>query len=109
MPFEVAGDDVDNMDDSSDYMLLSGSANRAKSWSCEHCANWQEKKDISICRRCYWAYPDDYEHIAMRQARRVDILWYGDEIAVYDRLKKRTLELQKDIPKYVKEIIEKHL
>jgi hypothetical protein len=109
VPFEVAGDDVDNMDDPSDYMLLSGSANRAKSWSCEHCANWQEKKDISICRRCYWAYPDDYDHIAMRQARRVDILWSGDELAVYDRLKKRTLELQKDIPKYVKEIIEKHL
>lgn len=38
--FEVAGDDADNMYDPGDYMLLSGSANRAKSWSCEHCANW---------------------------------------------------------------------
>jgi len=109
IPFEVAGDDADNMDDPDAYMLLSGSANRAKSWSCEHCANWQETKDTSICRRCYWAYPEDYDHIAMRQARRVDILWLGDEVAVYDRLKRRTLELQKDIPKYVKEIIEKHL
>jgi hypothetical protein len=109
IPFEVAGDDSENMDDPDSYMLLSGSANRAKSWSCEHCANWQEKKDFAICRRCYWAYPDDYEHIAMRQARRVDILWTGDEVAIYDRLKKRTLELQKDIPKYVKEIIEKQL
>jgi len=45
----------------------------------------------------------------MRQARRVDILWSGEEVAVYDRLKRRTMELQKDIPKYVKEIIEKHL
>jgi len=25
----------------------------------------------------YWAYPDDYTHIAMRAARRMDILWMG--------------------------------
>ena len=109
IPFEVAGDNEENMDDPASYMLLSSSANRAKSWSCEHCANWQETKDPAICRRCYWAYPGDYDHIAMRQARRVDILWSGEEVAAYDRLKKRTIELQKDIPKYIKEIIEKHL
>jgi hypothetical protein len=39
----------------------------------------------------------------------VDILWSGEEVTEYDRLKRRTVELQKDIPKYVKEIIEKHL
>jgi hypothetical protein len=45
----------------------------------------------------------------MRQVRRVDIMWCGDEVSVYDRLKRRTMELQKDIPKYIKEIIEKNL
>lgn len=109
IPFEVGGDAPGNMDDPSFYMLLCGSANRAKSWSCEHCVNWQEMKKPEICRRCYWAYPDDYDHIAMRQIRRVDIMWSGDEVSVYDRLKKRTMELQKDIPKFIKEIIEKHL
>lgn len=108
IPFEVAGDDGNNMDDPASYMLLCGSANRAKSWSCEHCTNWQETKDPAICRRCYWAYPEDYDHIAMRQSRRVDILWSGEEVAVYDQLRRKTMELQKDIPKYVKEIIEKH-
>ena len=29
---------------SSEYMLLCGSCNRAKSWSCEHCANWLEEE-----------------------------------------------------------------
>jgi hypothetical protein len=29
--------------------------------------------------------------------------------SVYDRLKRRTMKLQKDIPKYIKEIIEKNL
>lgn len=109
IPFEVTGDDEASMDDPSAYMLLCGSANRAKSWSCEHCVNWREVRNPEICRRCYWAYPEDYDHVAMRQARRVDILWTGDEVSVYDRLKRRTMELQKDIPKYIKEIIEKHL
>jgi len=109
IPFEVTGEDEKKMEDPNSYMLLSGSANRAKSWSCEHCVNWQEMKKPEICRRCYWAYPEDYDHIAMRQARRVDIMWSGQEVSVYDRLKKRTMELQKDIPKYIKEIIEKNL
>lgn len=109
IPFEVIGDDATKMEDPNSYMLLCGSANRAKSWSCEHCVNWQEMKKPEICRRCYWAYPEDYDHIAMRQARRVDIMWSGEEVLVYDRLKRRTMELQKDIPRYIKEIIEKNL
>ena len=109
VPFEVAGDDAERMNNPKDYMLLSGSANRAKSWSCEHCANLLDLKDTSICRKCYWAYPDSYEHVAMRQTRRADILWSGDEVTVYDRLKQRTLELQKNLPAYIKELIEKHL
>jgi len=92
-----------------DYMLLCGSANRAKSWSCEHCVNWLELRKAEICRKCYWAYPDDYSHVAMREARRADILWTGAEVESYDKLKRRTLELQKNIPGYVKEIIEMHL
>lgn len=109
VPFEVADGEAKRMNNPKDYMLLSGSANRAKSWSCEHCANWLDLKDANICRKCYWAYPDSYEHVAMRQTRRADILWSGSEITVYDRLKKRTLELQKDLPAYIKELIAKHL
>jgi hypothetical protein len=108
IPFEVGGE-PERAGDAGSYMLLSGSANRAKSWSCEHCPNWLELKKPDICRRCYWAYPDDYNHIAMRQVRRADIIWTGDEIRTYEQLRRRTRELQKDIPKYIKEIVEKHL
>jgi hypothetical protein len=59
IPFEVAGDDETKAEDTNSYMLLCGSANRAKSWSCEHCVNWQEIKKQEICQRCYWAYPED--------------------------------------------------
>jgi hypothetical protein len=109
IPYEVAGDDPENMHNPKSYMLLCGSANRAKSWSCEHCVNWMELKKIEICLKCYWAYPEDYEHIAMRQIRRVDIIWSGDEVNVYEKLKKRTQELQKIIPEFIKEILKKHL
>ena len=109
VPFEVAGDSPGDEFDPEDFMLLCGSANRAKSWSCEHCANWLERRDPSICRSCYWAYPEDYIHIAMRQVRRLDIMWTGDEVEVYERLKKKTAELQQEIPGYVKKIIEKNL
>jgi hypothetical protein len=109
IPFEVAGDAADAELQTEDFMLLCGSANRAKSWSCEHCANWLEQKDVTICQSCYWAYPENYSHIAMRLARRLDIMWTGAEVAVYDRLKKKTEELQQDMPAYVKRVIERNL
>jgi hypothetical protein len=109
IPYEVSGDDIDNIDDFNSYMLLCGSANRAKSWSCEHCVNWLELKKKEICFKCYWAFPENYEHIAMCQIRRVDIIWSGDEVNVYENLKKRTQELQKNIPDFIKEIINKYL
>ncbi|MCL4502236.1 MAG: HNH endonuclease [Deltaproteobacteria bacterium] len=109
IPYEVAGDDPGNMNDPNSYMLLCGSANRAKSWSCEHCVNWLELKKVEICQKCYWAYPENYEHIAMRQIRRVDIIWSEDEVNIYEKLKKRTQELQKDIPEFIKDIIKEHL
>jgi len=109
IPFEVLGDDRAGAQKPDDYMLLCGSANRAKSWSCEHCVNWQELKKPEVCRTCYWAYPDDYTHIAMREARRADILWTGSEIEDYEKLKQRTAKLQKNIPSYVKEVVARHL
>ncbi len=109
IPFEVLGDVPTSKQKPEDYMLLCGSANRAKSWSCEHCVNWLELKKPEICRGCYWAYPDNYTHVAMRPVRRADIVWTGAEVETYERLKKRTVELQKNIPGYVKEIVEAHL
>ena len=109
IPFEVMGDVHAAEQDPCDFMLLCGSANRAKSWSCEHCVNWLELKKAEICRACYWASPDDYTHISMREIRRADIMWMENETEIYEKLKKRTLQLQKNIPGYVKEIIEQHL
>jgi hypothetical protein len=63
-------------------------------------------KDKSICLSCYWAYPESYEHIAMRQIRRIDLLWESEGIEIYERLKQKAVSLEKELPELVKEIIE---
>ena len=95
VPFEVDGEP--NLDPEN-FMLLCGSANRAKSWSCEHCENWNNIKDKSICLSCYWAYLEDYEHIAMQQVRRIDLLWEGEDTEVYERLKQKAINMEKELP-----------
>jgi hypothetical protein len=91
VPYEVAGDSPET------------------TWSCEHCVNGQHDKLAKVCQTCYWANPQDYMHIALREVRRTDILWDTDEIEAYERLKQSALQNQVAIPDHVKEIIRKHL
>lgn len=83
VPYEIGGEADTTVVDN--FMLLCPSANRAKSWSCEHCENWI-KKDTSFCLRCFWAHPEEYEHIAGKEARAINILFTGNEIDDYNRL-----------------------
>ena len=95
--------------DVEDYMLLSSTSNRAKSWSCEHCQNWLKKHDKNICRTCYWAFPENYTHISMKEIRRLDIIWQDEEIKDYDYIKERAKEEGIELPDFVKEIIKKNI
>ncbi len=45
----------------------------------------------------------------MRQLRRIDLVWQGDEIGIYEKLKEKARSLEKEIPLFVKEIIEKEI
>jgi hypothetical protein len=45
----------------------------------------------------------------MRQVRRVDLLWEGDNVEIYETLKQRAADLEKEIPDFVKEIIEREI
>jgi hypothetical protein len=109
IPYEVGGDREGAELEPEYFMLLSGSANRTKSWSCEHCENWNNTKDRTICLTCYWAYPENYSHIAMRQIRRIDLVWQGKEIDIYEKLKAKAHSLEKEIPLFVKEILEREI
>jgi hypothetical protein len=83
VPYEIAGEQGEqNLEQ---YMLLSPSANRAKSWTCEHCENWV-RKDPVFCVRCFWASPMSYEHIAGKQQRIISVVFTGDEIEDYKQL-----------------------
>ncbi len=109
VPYAIHGDDRTEGIEPSEYMLVCGSCNRAKSWSCEHCPNWLEEKSVAVCRRCYWASPDDYDHIALTQTRRLAVVWTAEETHVFERLKAKALSLGEAIPDYVKGIISKAL
>lgn len=107
IPYEIAGKVPE--EDPEAYMLLCRSCNRAKSWSCEHCANWREEKNSKLCRSCYWGSPDLYTHIALQGIRRLDIAWYQDDVQQYERLKQHAIARGESMSDYVKRILEKHL
>ncbi len=103
VPYEVGGEsDTMNPDE---FMLLSGSANRAKSWSCEHCENWKSLKQRELCLSCYWAFPEQHTHVALQPVRRVDLLWRGPDTTQYDRLKSDAAAAGLPIPEFVKAIL----
>lgn len=104
VPYEVAGDTNNSAIqlDARDFMLLDASSNRAKSWSCEHCKNFLETLDPSICNSCFWASPENYKHIALEPYRRVDITWSGDEVIQFEELKTEAKQKSISIPSLIK-------
>lgn len=83
IPYEIGGEQDET--DLDCFMLLSPSANRAKSWTCEHCPNW-ENKNAEFCMKCFWAHPENYSHIAGKEQRQLIITFTGDEIEDYNKL-----------------------
>ena len=105
IPYRVAGDDTGSERNPDDFMLLSGSAQRQKSWACEHCTNYLTTKDINVCKTCYWAYPEQFEHIATKQERRVDLTFNGKDIELYEELKRKSIENNSSIQEELKKMI----
>ena len=105
VPYEVAGDVPIDERSSRGYMLLCGSCNRAKSWSCERCPNWLGVKKLSVCDSCYWAKPEDYSHAATHQVRRLELVWAGAEVADYDRLRAMAAKVKAPVPQFVRDVL----
>lgn len=106
IPYRISGDAGGTDRNPADFMLLSGSAQRQKSWACEHCNNYLVSKSIQICKSCYWAFPENYTHVAMKEERRVDIVFSGNEVEKYrlldQRAKKGLSSIQEEIKKLIK-------
>lgn len=106
VPYEVAGE-IQGELNPEHFMLVCGSCNRAKSWSCEHCENGLNAKSPSVCLKCYWANPENYVHIALREIRRADIVWAEDEVQVYEKLKQQAEENSSPLPEFVKKVVKR--
>lgn len=83
IPYEISGEHEEK--DIDYFMLLSPSANRAKSWACEHCNNWTIH-NADFCMKCFWAHPEDYEHIAGKYEKMICIIFSNNEIDDYNKL-----------------------
>jgi hypothetical protein len=108
VPYEVAGDLPGELN-AADYMLVCRTCNRAKSWACEHCKNWQQDKDPAVCQSCFWGSPNSYRHIALRPVRRLNLVWSEEETGDYDALATLSAAEQAELPEYVKDILRRHL
>lgn len=104
VPFEIAGESAGELVPD-DFMLLCGSANRAKSWSCGHCENRIAGKKPAVCLTCYWARPEDYTHVATAPVRRLDLIWQGEGVKHYETLKTDAAQAGLAIPDYVKSVL----
>ena len=109
VPYEISSDSNNFQQNIEDYMLLCGSCNRSKSWSCERCDNWTGQKKIELCLKCYWGNPSNYDHIALQEIRRLELVWQDNEIKFFEALKKEAEEGKLQLPEHIKSLIEKHL
>ncbi len=108
VPYAIGGDAQGQAPDASDLMAVCRSCNRAKSWSCEHCPNWSDQ-DRATCATCYWAAPGSYTHIALQDVRRADIVWQGNEVAVFDLVRALSAQASTPLPDYVKAVLADHV
>jgi hypothetical protein len=106
IPYQVIGD-AEPADNVEEFMLIDASSQRAKSWSCEHCKNWLELNEPDICRGCFWAFPENYQHVAMEPVRRIDLTWRGDAVAEFDEIRRLAAEQQLPIQDFVKALLRK--
>jgi len=109
VPYRVAGDSTNDESRPDEYMLLDASSQRTKSWSCEQCRNWRKDRDESVCRSCFWAFPEDYTHIAGEHVRRIDIEWRGSEIEVFERIRIRAERKNTTVAAFIKRLLKRKL
>ncbi|WP_445374018.1 hypothetical protein ACSLVK_16835 [Photorhabdus tasmaniensis] len=106
VPYYISGD-IAGERDPEDFMLLSKSLQRSKSWDCEHCENLKVHFDLNICRSCYWASPDNYTHVAMRTQRSINVTWEGKEVKEFDKLNEESIGVNCSPQELIKAIIRK--
>ncbi len=106
VPYEIGGDEL-GVRQAENFMLLCGSCNRSKSWSCEQCKNWQAIKDPSICRTCYWASPDNYNHIAMSSEKRIELVFTDEDTQTHAWIESTAKREGKSVQEIIKALLKR--
>jgi len=104
IPYEIGGN-PDDMMDPKYFMLLSPSANRDKSWACEHCENWKTR-DVEFCKTCYYAFPEHYEHIAGKQQKKIVLVFENNDIDVYNKITEMAIEYKLSREDLIKRLLQ---
>jgi hypothetical protein len=102
VPYEVAGDSACDESNLSAFLAICASCQRSKSWTCEHCPNWQKAKDVDLCRSCYWASPGSYAHIALEAVRREVLIWKGVDVKKYERIAREARKMKLPVADYIR-------
>ena len=109
VPYEVVGPRAGEQVVPNDVMLLCGSCNRAKSWTCEHCDNLTGARMPDLCRECYWGSPESYTHIALRPIRRADVVWSGGELRDFKVIARSAKEAGERVATFIKNTLRQAL
>jgi len=68
-----------------------------------------QKKNPALCKTCYWGNPSAYNHVALKEIRRLAIEWQGDEVKDYEKLDIAAHKRGEPIPEYVKKVLKQAL
>lgn len=93
IPYRLAGENGLPKDHPEDFQLLSAASQKQKSKICEgECQNFKSVKNPEICKDCYWAYPEDYNHIATQQIRVLNVGFLDKDVELFERIKSASLQ-----------------
>jgi len=73
VPYEVAGES--EAENAGAFMLVCGSCNRTKSWACEHCVNWTQKRKWGFANRAIGRVPRNTS--TLRWSMLGGSTWFG--------------------------------
>ncbi|WP_412098941.1 HNH endonuclease [Micromonospora sp. BRA006-A] len=103
VPYRVSGEALELAPE--DFMPLCPSCNRAKSWACENCPNW-DRRIPSECQTCLWGSPQQYLHVATIPERRLHLSWSGnDEVDDFEKLSARARAEEATVAELAKRLI----
>jgi len=90
-----------------DFMLLCATCNRKKDRATETGCKRTcfQSGDLKTMRSCFWASPENYSHICMEPVRRAEVVWRGNEVEDYNRVRRKARAQRLPVNVYIKKLL----